>query len=155
MFLSSWRRLVQQVRRNSKAYRRGKKSPLEVRRSRWLMLEHLEDRTLMSTYVWNGVSGNWNDATNWTRIDGAANTPDVPRLAGDVAMFTGTARITGNPAQLTYTAAQAVTLNANVTVGEIIFATVGGFIPEGGGTPDINSGNVTLSAQRRQRPYAG
>ena len=114
MFLSTWRKLLQQVRRNNSTIRRGKRPSLESAKAQRLQLERLEDRTLLSTFQWTGantlVDSNWNDPANWNVTAGTPTT-FYPSVVGDIAQFTGT------PAQAT------VTLNQNITVGEIDFGT--------------------------------
>src|SRR5579862_7752368 len=105
MFLSSWRKFVQSVRRQRGAIRRGNQQPAEARKSRWLFVEELEERTLLTTTaIWapqGSAPFNWTNNANWQ--GGVA-----PVNQGDVAIFQGT--ITSSP-----------TLDASITVGEIDF----------------------------------
>src|SRR5438045_2816386 len=89
MFLSSWRKLMKLVRRNDKASRRKRgRFQCDDQTFRWLWLELLEDRTLLSTFKWlGGSSANWNDSGNWSLLSGSGA---FPNAQGDVAQFTGT-----------------------------------------------------------------
>ena len=126
MFLSSWLKLVQHVRRGGKAALRGQRSGLHARKSAHLTLEMLEDRTLMSasTFQWTGASSltsNWNDPVNWTNLT-PGSPEQFPNTVGDIVQFTGTPQ------------ASTVLVNQAITVGEIDFGTaaninigIGGF----------------------------
>ena len=70
MFLSSWRKLVQKVRRHGDAVRRGQRQPSETRKSRWLWVEELEELTLLTASVWNPTVAfqgqfQWSNGANW------------------------------------------------------------------------------------------
>ena len=127
MFLSSWLKLVQHVRRGGKAALRGQRSGLHARKSAHLTLEMLEDRTLMSasTFQWTGaersLTSNWNDPVNWTNLT-PGSPEQFPNTVGDIVQFTGTPQ------------ASTVLVNQAITVGEIDFGTaaninigIGGF----------------------------
>src|SRR6266850_871503 len=107
MILSWWRKLATKNNRTSKrALRRTSRS----RFFRQMWVEQLEDRTLLSTFQWiGGSSVNWNDAGNWTLVSGAGS---FPNAQGDIAQFTAS-----------YSAAQLVTVNQAISVGEIDFGT--------------------------------
>ena len=81
------------------------------RKSTWLWLELLEDRTLLTTYQWTGLgaSGNWTNSANWSPSSA------FPNAVGDVAQFVGP--ITG---------ITSVILNQAITVGEIDFGSATG-----------------------------
>ena len=114
MFLSSWRKLVQQIRRQS-ASRRGHRLSAEARKSaaahksKWLFFEELEERTLLTVAQWNptsltiGVGYQWSNSANWI-----SNTGLAPTQAGDIAQFVGT--IVSPP-----------TLDTPLSVGEVDF----------------------------------
>src|SRR6185295_17647807 len=106
MFLSSWRKLVQQVRRNSGVLRSNQRQQSDARKSRWLFVEPLEDRTLLSTFQWTGLGAdtNWSTPGNWLPATG------FPNAVADIAQFTGA-----------YGGAQTVELDRAITVGEIDF----------------------------------
>ena len=93
MSLPWWRKLASAVRNNAhntERHQRGRRRGFF--RSLWV--EHLEDRTLPSTYQWvGGSSANWNDPGNWNLLSGAGTFPNAP---GDVAQFTGTPSGTGS-----------------------------------------------------------
>src|SRR5262249_7645291 len=97
MFLPWWRNAPKQ-----KA-----KSRSRSRFFRFVGVELLEDRTLLSTFQWTGsANALWNNPNNWTNGPVGA----FPSAQGDVAQFTGT--ITGSTL---------VTVNQAITVGEIDF----------------------------------
>src|SRR5437667_7785783 len=103
MILSWWRTLAKKNNRTSK---RALHSTSRSRFFRQMWVEQLEDRTLLSTFQWlGGSSVNWSDAGNWTLVSG---TGSFPNAQGDVVQFTGS-----------YSAAQLVTINQTITVGEI------------------------------------
>ena len=80
--------------------------------------------------MWTGLgaNSNWTTAANWS---GA-----VPTNPGDVAQFTGT-----------YTAAQSVvTINQNITVGEIDFGTTSNITINGSGTNLLTLDNTSAGA---------
>src|SRR4051812_32562402 len=107
MSLSWWRKFVEkQSPRNSTQ----RSVPKIVRLLARLELELLEDRIVPATYQWTGggSTANWNDAGNWT---GGAS---FPNAVDDVAQFHQTSD---------YTAAQSVSVNVPITVGEIDFGT--------------------------------
>src|SRR5262245_45737226 len=112
MFFSSWRKLVQQVRRQGGKVRRGRRQPAENRKSTWLWCEQLEERTLLTTFQWTGgitgTDNNWNSVLNWN-VPGSGTGVGFPSAAGDIAQFIGNVQA-GN-----------IKINANVTVGEIDF----------------------------------
>jgi len=162
MFFSSWRKLVQQVRRQSGKFRRGQRQPAETRKSTWLLCEELEERTMLSTtvYQWTGADtlhpALWNDGSNWT-VPGVGGGGAYPGLtpAGDVAQFVGGA-----------VTVPSITLTTSITLAEIDFNSSSTFsiVPNTGaetitldgtsgpGTSSIkslgaNTGTETITAQ--------
>ena len=121
MFRFSWRKFVQQVRRQS-ASLRGQQPPTQARKSPWLLVEMLEERTLLTTAQWHptaAVGGvyDWSTGANW--VGGIA-----PTQPGDIAQFLGTI---ANPP----------TLDRSESVGEIDFnsaSNVSILEPSGGNT---------------------
>src|SRR5947208_2469497 len=106
MSLSWWQKVVRSARTMARSQKRDERARLREKFWRWLQLEQLEDRTLLSTFQWTGASSaNWSDAGNWT--GGPAGT--FPTLADDVAQFHQTTD---------YTVPQAVTVDVPITVGE-------------------------------------
>ena len=110
MYLFPWRKLAQALRRNSNTANLQRLASTSSF-FRYLWLEQLEDRTLLTTYQWvGGAVGNptsWSTPANWSPNTG------FPSLPSDVAQFTGT-----------YTAAQTATIDVpNISVGEIDFGT--------------------------------
>src|SRR5689334_2712872 len=103
--LSTWWRALS--KRNARFARPFSPKP-RPKFFRHVYVERLEDRTLPSTFQWvGGSSANWNDAANWKLLSGSGT---FPNAKGDVAQFTAS-----------YSAAQGVTLNQTITVGEIDF----------------------------------
>ncbi len=135
MTLSTWRKLVHLVRETPRPARRGQRLATDDRFFRGLWLEPLEDRTLLSTFQWlgGGATANWNDPTNWNRTAGTTGT--FPSVAGDIARFTGT-----------YTAAQTVTVNVAITVGEIDFGTASNVTIAASGSNLLTLQNATGNA---------
>src|SRR5580765_5395514 len=118
MFLSSWRKLVQQVRRSNGMLRNSQRQQSDARKSRWLFVEPLEDRTLLSTFQWTGTAGDgiWSTPNNWSPNTG------FPNAVADIAQFT-----------LPYGGPQTMELDRAITVGEIDF----------GSSADITIGSST------------
>src|SRR5438552_388596 len=113
MFLSTWRKLVQQIRRKAGlSWRAGSVSDRSRRKPLQLMLELLEDRMVpaASTFQWTAAgAGNWSTPGNWTKTvdSGFGNT--VPGI-GDIAQFNAT-----------YAAAFTVTVDVASAAGEVDF----------------------------------
>src|SRR5260370_10954538 len=108
MSLPWLRRVSAFVRKSTKAVTEARAPRPLARFFSRLWVEPLEERVLPSSYQWvGGSSANWNDPGNWSLLSGTGTFPNAP---GDIAKFTGT-----------YSAAQTVTVNTAITVGEIDF----------------------------------
>src|SRR4051812_47511880 len=100
MSLPWWRKVAALVNRNARMVGSPGARGSGGRFFNLLWLEHLEDRTLPSTYQWvGGSSVNWNDPNNWSGGSAA-----FPNAQGDVAQFTGS-----------YSTAQTVLVNQAIT----------------------------------------
>ena len=138
MSLQSWRKFFSIGKLSAQRLTRKKKFDTDARSKRPsinLIVDMLEDRTLLSTFQWigGGSTANWNDPTNWNLVSGAGT---FPNATGDVARFN--AAYGGN---------QSVTLNVPITVGEIDFGSSVNVSIVGPNTLTLlNTGNSILDA---------
>ena len=162
MILFPWRKLAQLLRQNSGTshLQRVASTP---RFFRWLWLEQLEDRTLLSTYQWVGgdpaTPTSWSDQNNWYNT--TATVPGLgqgyPTAVGDIAQFvdsvpggivnpTATVDAAGiNVGEIDFGSVQTITIN-NSGGGNILTLSSGTANPAILNTLAANTGTDSISA---------
>jgi autotransporter-associated beta strand protein len=134
MSLSSWLRTLGRRIAGTHPRRARPQAPSRWRRCA-ILVELLEDRTLLSTYNWKpgNLTGNWNDANNWTSPDGGTTFP----VAGDTAIFGGAP-----------TAAVNVSLNGAQSAATVTFSNTAQsyIIAPSGTSPSLTIGTSLTSS---------
>ncbi len=115
------------------------------------LIEHLEDRQLLSTIYWNSAtSGAWNNATNWSPqqvpnstdnviIDESGATPTITISSGNQSVLSITA---SDPLSIT---SGSLTVAADSTISGGLSMTGGSLVANGSGASLTVSGTTTVS----------
>jgi len=113
-------------------------------RRRRITLEALEDRTVLSTFTWNGsVSNAWSDTANWTVSNGASHvggpgTADVVVFDGGAVNSTFDATAAGTISKLTITSGYTGSISLQADL-----ATTGDY-SQSGGTVSVNATHLKI-----------
>jgi RHS repeat-associated protein len=131
------------MRRLFRSFRRSVKEPTparkRLRRSPWLLLEQLEDRTLLSTWV-NPAGGDWDTPGNWSPAAVPGPSDDVTINANPGAVITHSSNIADTIKSLT--ASNPISLSQGSLSVAGALADTSNFTISGGAT----LANATVSA---------